>query len=71
MHTERFKGEPRRFGRDAACNVSISRRRFYNPDIRKIRRGFFIEYTLKSYKDKIGESCRLLSTARMLDITLE
>jgi hypothetical protein len=34
-------GEPRRFGRDAACNVSISRRRFYNPDIRKNRRFFF------------------------------
>ena len=40
MYTERVKGEPRRFGRDAACNVSISRRRFYNPDIRKNRRGF-------------------------------
>jgi hypothetical protein len=42
MHTERVKGEPRRFGRDAACNVSISRRRFYNPDIRKNRRGFLL-----------------------------
>jgi hypothetical protein len=40
MHTERFKGEPRRFGRDAACNVSISRRRFLNPGILMNRQGF-------------------------------
>ncbi len=43
-------GEPRRFGRDAACNVSISRRRFLNPGILMNRQVFFVNsFTHYSY----------------------
>jgi hypothetical protein len=59
MHTERFKGEPRRFGRDAACNVSISRRRFLNPDIRKSIRVFLLNTPSKvCLYGKVGEPRR-------------
>jgi hypothetical protein len=51
--------EPRRFGRDAACNVSISRRRFYNPDIRKSIRVFLLNTPSKvCLYGKVGEPRR-------------